>query len=66
MRSRLLPSDECARACEWVSLRLDSQLSDFEEVLLEAHLERCPDCRACAETTTRLTEILRATPLEEP
>jgi predicted anti-sigma-YlaC factor YlaD len=66
MRSRLLPSDECARACEWVSLRLDSQLSDFEEVLLEAHLERCLDCRACAESMTQLTEMLRATPLEKP
>lgn len=66
MGNRLLPSDECAHVCEWVSLRLDSQLSDFEDVLLEAHLERCPDCCAFAETMTQLTEILRATPLEEP
>jgi anti-sigma factor RsiW len=57
--------DECARACEWASLRLDSQLSDFEEILLEAHLTRCPACTAFAETATRVTEILRTAPLEQ-
>ena len=66
MRSYPFPSNDCARACEWASLRLDSQLSDFEEVLLEAHLSRCPECTAFAETATRVTEILRTAPLEEP
>jgi hypothetical protein len=65
MQSRL-PADECARAHEWVSLRLDDQLSDFEEVILEAHLARCPDCRAFAGATISLTQTLRATPLEQP
>ena len=46
-------------------MRLDSQLSDFEEILLEAHLARCPACTAFAESASRVTEILRAAPLEE-
>ncbi len=61
-----IPSDECARAAEWVSLRLDRQLSDFEEVLLEAHLARCPECKSVAATMIALTNALRATPLEQP
>jgi predicted anti-sigma-YlaC factor YlaD len=66
MRSRMVPSDECKRACEWISLRQDSQLSDFEEVLLAAHLRHCLDCRGFAEGVARVTELIRATPLEEP
>jgi hypothetical protein len=65
MRSPI-PSDECARACEWASLRLDDQLSEFEEVLLEAHLVRCADCRAFAASISDLTGALRASPLEQP
>jgi len=66
MRSRGLSSDECARASEWISLRLDSQLSDFEGILLEAHLQRCPCCRETAAATAELTTMLRSAPLEEP
>jgi ferric-dicitrate binding protein FerR (iron transport regulator) len=65
MRNRI-PADECARASEWVSLQLDGQLSEFEELLLEAHIERCPDCKAYAANVTGLTTALRATPLEQP
>jgi hypothetical protein len=65
MWTRRIPPDECARACEWASLRLDSQLSDFESVLLEAHLARCLGCRAFDESLTGMTETLRAAPLEE-
>jgi ferric-dicitrate binding protein FerR (iron transport regulator) len=65
MRSPI-PSDDCARACEWASLRLDGQLSEFEEVLLEAHLARCPDCHAFASSISGLTGALRGAPLEEP
>jgi predicted anti-sigma-YlaC factor YlaD len=65
VRNRI-QADECTRAREWVSLRLDSQLSDFEEVLLEAHLARCAECRAFATGTAGLTHALRATPLERP
>lgn len=62
---RRIPPADCPRACEWISLRLDAQLSDFEAVLLEAHLAGCHDCRAFAESAAGLTEMLRAAPLEE-
>jgi anti-sigma factor RsiW len=64
MRSPI-PPDECARAREWASLRLDDQLSDFEEVLLEAHLALCDDCRAFAASISDLTAALRSAPLEQ-
>jgi len=60
------PADECARASEWLSLRLDGQLSEFEELLLEAHLARCGECRAFAASSAGLTHALRSTPLERP
>jgi Putative zinc-finger len=65
MRSSI-PADECARAREWASLRLDERLSDFEEVLLEAHLARCDDCGAFAASISDLTAALRSAPLERP
>jgi hypothetical protein len=65
MWTHRIPPDECVRACEWVSLRLDSQLSDFESVLLDAHTARCPDCRAFADNLTGLTETLRGIQPEE-
>jgi putative zinc finger protein len=65
MRSPI-PADECANAREWASLRLDNQLSDFEEVLLEAHLARCDDCRAFAVSISDLTAALRSAPLAQP
>jgi ferric-dicitrate binding protein FerR (iron transport regulator) len=65
MRSPI-PSDECARACEWASLRLDDQLSEFEEVLLEAHLARCAGCRSFAASISDLTGALRSARMEEP
>jgi hypothetical protein len=65
MRSPI-PSDECACAREWASLRLDDQLSEFEEVLLEAHLARCGDCRGFATSVAELTVALRCAPFEQP
>ena len=61
-----MPSDECARARAWISLRLDAQLSEFEDALLGAHLKRCADCGAFAETMSDVTETLRSTLLEQP
>jgi predicted anti-sigma-YlaC factor YlaD len=66
MRTRsILPAD-CARACQQLSLRMDSELSEFELVLLDAHLRRCPDCRAFGESITGVTNALRSVPLERP
>jgi hypothetical protein len=47
-------------------LRLDSRLSDFESVLLDAHLAQCLDCRVFAGTAAWATEALRSAPLEAP
>lgn len=64
MRS-ILPAD-CARARQQVSLREDSELSEFELMLLSAHLSRCDDCLAFEHGVTGLTETLRAVPVESP
>ena len=61
----IMPAD-CARASEQLSLRLDSELSEFERVLLEAHLARCANCRAFGETITGLAMAIRTVPAEEP
>jgi len=53
----------CDRAREAVSLRLDSELSQLEEVLLERHLGRCTACAAFAADTTAITGQLRHAPL---
>lgn len=61
---RLRPPS-CDRACEYVSLDLDGELSPFGRALLERHLQRCPSCAEYAELVTAATELLRATPVEE-
>jgi hypothetical protein len=47
-----------------VSLRLDAELSQLEIRMLEAHLERCADCRAFEAEVAEFTAELRAAPLE--
>jgi predicted anti-sigma-YlaC factor YlaD len=64
MRS-ILPAD-CARARQQLSLSLDSELSEFELMLLDAHLSRCEDCRAFKHGVVSLTGALRAVPMELP
>jgi predicted anti-sigma-YlaC factor YlaD len=66
MRKRAILPAECARACQQLSLRADHELSDFETVLLEAHLAVCPDCRAFEKGVTGVTSLLRAGALEQP
>jgi predicted anti-sigma-YlaC factor YlaD len=61
----ILPAD-CARARQQLSLRMDSELSEFEFVLLEAHLARCEDCRAFEHGVMELTTALRTVPEETP
>jgi|GEM_PF-1169433 len=61
-----MATNECEQACQRVSLRLDSELSEFEEVLLAAHLERCARCRAFEDDLVGLTAMVRAARLEEP
>jgi predicted anti-sigma-YlaC factor YlaD len=54
----------CDRARAWVSLRLDDEISELEEALLEAHLRTCPACREFEDTVRGAVLMLRAQPLE--
>jgi anti-sigma factor RsiW len=56
----------CGRAREWVSLRMDGELSELERLLLRRHLGRCPDCRAFAEGVRSTTMLVRAAPVARP
>jgi ferric-dicitrate binding protein FerR (iron transport regulator) len=62
----LIQGGLCDRAGEWVSLRLDGELSDLEEELLERHLGVCDHCRAFAADVRWATDVLRLTPQERP
>jgi predicted anti-sigma-YlaC factor YlaD len=57
---------DCRLAREQVSLRLDGELSDFEDAALSSHLAACAACRSYAFSTTEATAQIRATPLEQP
>ena len=53
----------CARARFWVSLRIDDELSELEDALLDAHLADCADCAAFATGADASTGALRAVSL---
>jgi hypothetical protein len=57
-------SQPCARARLWVSLRLDGELSELEQALLDAHVRTCAGCRAFADAATGFSALLRAARLE--
>jgi hypothetical protein len=59
-------SGRCERARQWASLRVDGELSELEDGLLDKHLEGCAVCRSFAEGLTAATVLLRATPREQP
>jgi Putative zinc-finger len=56
----------CDRAREWCSFEVDGELSSFEQALLEAHVSRCPDCRAFRIGVAGATALVQATPLDRP
>jgi predicted anti-sigma-YlaC factor YlaD len=62
--ARLQP--KCERARQWASLRADGELSEFEGLLLAAHLGRCAECRAFRRDVDRMSAALRGSPLEQP
>src|SRR5436190_23400245 len=62
---RHLPN-ACDRAREWFSLALDGELSGFEQALLDAHLDRCADCRAFVTDVGDATGLLRSSVPERP
>jgi predicted anti-sigma-YlaC factor YlaD len=59
-------SSACEYAREQVSLQLDGELSEFEQVALTAHLESCEGCRAYAASVGQVNARLRAAGLEQP
>jgi predicted anti-sigma-YlaC factor YlaD len=50
----------CERSREWASLRLDSELSELEQALLEAHLARCESCATYARAIDSATVAMRS------
>jgi hypothetical protein len=66
MSMRFVMPENCVRARQHISLQLDSELSQFEKVLLKAHLKGCAACRALAVELEGLTGTLRAAAPEEP
>jgi anti-sigma factor RsiW len=59
-----IPGTSCDRAAAQISLRLDGELSSFEEAKLRAHLAGCPACRAYERDTATFTGLVRRSPLE--
>lgn len=55
---------QCERARECASLRLDGELSEFEQALLVAHLARCEPCRSFADELESVTNHMRSRPLD--
>ena len=61
--SAVYPQVVCTRVREQVSLELDSELSQLEQRMLAAHLERCAECAVYAADVRHLTERIRSAPL---
>jgi Putative zinc-finger len=59
-------NSRCERARQWASLRVDGELSELEDALLEKHLERCASCSAFALRIAATAEAVRAAPRERP
>lgn len=61
--SAVYPLSVCARVREQVSLELDDELSQLEQRMLTAHLERCGACAIYADDVRDLTDRMRSAPL---
>jgi anti-sigma factor RsiW len=55
----------CERATQWISLRLDGELSELETAALTRHLDGCPRCLALSNRVGGFTWMLREQPLLE-
>lgn len=55
---------ECERAQSLASLALDGELTEVDELRLEAHLRECAVCALHVREVRALTTALRAAPLE--
>ena len=61
--SAVYPQVVCTRVREQVSLELDSELSQLEQRMLAAHLDRCAVCATYAAEVRDVTERIRSAPL---
>ena len=55
----------CERGREWISLRLDGELSELAQKMLDSHLARCSECREFEQQVSGIALQLRAAPLEQ-
>ncbi|HVM17743.1 MAG TPA: zf-HC2 domain-containing protein [Gaiellaceae bacterium] len=55
----------CERTRAYVSLRLDGELAELEQRMLDAHLPACSACSAYADDVAAATRAVRATPLAQ-
>jgi predicted anti-sigma-YlaC factor YlaD len=56
----------CEQAREHVSLRLDGELSPFQQSALDVHLKTCGACRSYAAAAGTVSSHLREAQLEQP
>ena len=59
-------SSACEHAREHVSLQVDGELSEFEQIALAAHLQSCARCRGYASSVGQVSARLRTAGLEQP
>lgn len=55
---------ECERTRQWISVALDSELSQFERALVKNHVARCAGCRSFQQTATAVAAVVRSSPSE--
>jgi predicted anti-sigma-YlaC factor YlaD len=57
-------SQLCDRARQWASLRVDGELSELENALLDSHLTRCDGCRSFVREAEAVATALRSVAFE--
>ena len=55
---------ECERTRQWISVALDSELSQFERSLVSGHVARCASCRSFEENAAAVTTAVRRAPAQ--
>ncbi|MGH7542205.1 MAG: zf-HC2 domain-containing protein [Gemmatimonadota bacterium] len=56
---RAIQRISCDRTRDLISTALDGRLHDLERRFLDAHVRRCPECKAFAEETEWFTQVMR-------
>jgi anti-sigma factor RsiW len=62
--ARSASGSPCDRARQWSSLRVDGELSELEDALLEKHLDTCEECLAFDAGLRSTATVMRAAPVE--